>query len=144
MTNRRRCVECGRRYRPAASAVDHQCVCGPECRRARRRKQAKQRRAKDLQHFHDEERRRQQESRQRRRGETPAQAPRAGPEPTGRDVTACHAPASSRKDSELHAKLAHLWDRQVELSRASLDRELGQMGRKFRRFVSEALGEAGT
>ena len=97
-----------------------------------------------MEHFRGEERRRQQESRGRRRDEVSARGPGAGPEPKGQDVTACHAPASSRNPAELHAKLAKLWDKQVQLSRATLDRELGQMGRKFRHFVSEVLGGAGT
>lgn len=119
-------------------------MCGPECRKARRRKQAKLRRAEDLEHFRDQERRRQQESRARRRGELATLAVRAGPEPEGQDVTGCHAPASSRNRSELLNKVRHLWDKQVQLSRASLDRQLGRMGRKFEEIVSEALAGAGT
>jgi hypothetical protein len=144
MTNRRRCVECRRWYHPASSAVGHQCVCSPECRRARRRKQAKRRRAEDLEHFRGEERRRQQECRARRGGEASTPRARAGPEPEGQDVTACHAPASIHNRSGLLTKVQHLWDKQVRLSRASLERELGRMGRKFREMVSEALAGAGT
>ena len=147
MTNRRRCVECRRWYHPASSAVGHQCVCGPKCRRARRRKQAKLRRVADLEHFRREERRRQQESRARRHAQLSALRARAGPEPEGPEgqpVTGCHAPASSRNQLELLMKVQHLWDKQVRLSRASLERELGRMGRKFRDIVSEALAGAGT
>ena len=119
-------------------------MCGPECRKARRRKQAKQRRAEDLEHFRDEERLRQQESRARRRGGSSTLEARAGPELGGQDVTACHAPASSRNSAKLRMKVQHLWDKQVRLSRASLERELGRMGRKFGEIVGEALAGAGT
>ena len=144
MTNRTRCVECRRWYHPARSAVGHQCVCGPECRKARRRKQAKVRRAADLGHFRQEERRRQRESRARRREAPPEARSRAGPEPEDRDVTGCHAPASSRNSSELVMKARRLWDKQVRLSRASLDRELRRMGLEFEEIVSEALAAGGT
>ena len=144
MTKLARCVECRRRYDPAPSAVDHQCVCGPECRKARRRKQAKLRRAADLQHCRQEERRRQRESRARRRDASCEPRARAGPEPRGQDVTGCHAPASSRNSLELLMKARRLWDKQVRLSRASLDRELGRMGLKIEEIVSEALGAGGT
>ena len=46
--------------------------------------------------------------------------------------------------SEMLKKVQCLWDRQVRLSRASLDRELGQMGLKIEEIVSEALGAGGT
>jgi hypothetical protein len=119
-------------------------VCGPECRKARRRKQAKLRRAADLQHCRQEERRRQRESRARRREASCEPRARAGPEPRGRDVTGCHAPASGRNSSALLKKARRLWDKQVRLSRASLDRELGRMGLKIEEIVSEALGAGGT
>lgn len=144
MTKRARCVECRRWYHPAASAEGHQCVCGPECRKARRRKQAKLRRAADLQHCRQEERRRQRESRARRHEASCEPRARVGPEPRGRDVTGCHAPASGRNDSELLKKARRLWDKQVRLSRASLDRELGRMGLKIEEIVGEALGAGGT
>ena len=41
-------------------------------------------------------------------------------------------------------KVQHLWDKQVRLSRASLERELGRMGRKFGEIVSEVLAGVGT
>lgn len=119
-------------------------MCGPDCRKARRRRQAKLRRAEGLLQFRQEERRRQRESRARRR-EAPFEArTRAGPEPEGQDVTRCHAPASSRNSLELLMKARQLWDKQVRLSRASLDRELGRMGLKFEEIVSEALALGGT
>ena len=136
-------MECRRWYYPTASAVGHQCVCGPECRKARRRKQAKLRRAEDLEYFRGEERRRQQECRARRRGEPSTLEARAGPEPERQAVTPRHAPASSRNHWELRDKVRHLWDEHVRLSRASLDRELGRMGRKLGEIVSEALAEVG-
>ena len=37
-----------------------------------------------------------------------------------------------------------MWDKQVRLSRASLERELGRMGRRFGEIVSEALAGAET
>ena len=119
-------------------------MCGPECRKARRRKQAKLRRAADLQHFRQDEQRRQRESRARQREASREARTRAGPEPRGQDVTGCHAPASGRNGAELLMKARQLWDKQAKLSRASLDRELGRMGLKFEEIVSEALALGGT
>ena len=59
-------------------------------------------------------------------------------------MTGCHAPASNRNSSELLTKARRLWDKQVRLSRASLDRELGRIGLKFEEIVSEALVLGGT
>lgn len=56
----------------------------------------------------------------------------------------CHAPASAGKALYLLEKVQILWDKQVRLSRASLDRELGRVGRRFKAIVSEALSGAGT
>jgi len=121
-------------------------VCGPECRRERRRQQAKRRRAADLEQFRGDERRRQRASRTRRRAAEAASTVRAGPEPgaEGQDVTECHAPALVGKSLDLLQKVQLLWDKQVRLSRASLERELGRVGRKFREIVTEALSGAGT
>jgi len=143
MTNRARCVECRGWYQRAPSAVGHQCVCGPECRKARRRRQAKLRRAADVQYFREEERRRQRESRARRQAVSLEGEARAGPKSEGKDVTGCHAPASGRNSWELLRKARLLWDQQVRVSRASLDRELGRIGQKFEQFVSDELGQVG-
>lgn len=143
MTKWARCVECGRRYERAPSAVGHQCVCGPECRKARRRRQAKLRRAADVQYFREEERRRQRESRARRQAVSLEGEARAGPELQGQGVTECHAPASRRNSWELLRKARQLWGRQVRVSRASLDRELKRIGQKFEQFVSDELGQMG-
>jgi hypothetical protein len=97
-----------------------------------------------VEQFRQDERRRQRDSRARRRGQSALRGARAGPEPTGQDVTACHAPASACNPPEMLKKVQHLWDRQVRLSRASLDRELERMGQKFGAMVSVALGGAGT
>ena len=172
MTNRRRCVVCRLWYRPASSAVKDQCVCSAACRRERRLKLAKLRRGADLKRFRSEEKRRQQKSRARRRQESSAlkapAEPKAEPkgedvtaghaadsswnsaaaepkaEPKGEDVTAGHAPASTHNLLKSLAKIQKLWDKQMRLSRASLDRELERMGRKFRQMVSEAWAGGGT
>lgn len=59
-------------------------------------------------------------------------------------MTACHAPASVCNSSEMLKKVQCLWDRQVRLSRASLDRELVRMAQEFGAMVGAALGGAGT
>jgi hypothetical protein len=111
----KRCTECRRWFRPAASARESQRACGKACRASRRCKLARKRRAEDLQGFRDDERERQRARRQRLREE------------------GCHAPPSDRNSADLREELRRIVDSALELSRATLERRLP------RTIVREAL-----
>lgn len=102
----KRCTECRRWFRPAATAARSQRVCSAQCRCSRRRKLARRRRRRAPYRFRPEERLRQQDSRKRR-------SARAG-----------HAPPSPRKSSDLNRELQDIVDSALELSRATLQRRL--------------------
>jgi hypothetical protein len=172
----RRCSECRRRFHPERSALDHQHVCGPECRRRRRRRLARRRRERALQVWREDERERQRRSRERRGavradsghapavspghappGHAPAGPPGHAPPPQGppsrsaRTAHAAprgpavgapptsvrHAPASTPNLLDLQGKAAEIVDSVIALSRATLERELPVILRKY-------LGESGT
>lgn len=93
-------------------------VCSPECRKARDRRLARARRALAVQDYRVDER-----ERQRRRRERLAAAgapPRSRASPAG----SRHAQASTSMSSDLEGKVLEFWDRQMAVSRASLQREL--------------------
>ncbi|MBI5544018.1 MAG: hypothetical protein HY901_09035 [Deltaproteobacteria bacterium] len=114
-----RCCECRRVVRAAPQAGERQKVCCPECRAARKRKQARRRRQRDLVGAKEDEVRRQRRHREKVRAaqSRPADPPLAD----GRD---CHAPADSRKSPELRAKAAKIVDVLWRVSRPRLEREL--------------------
>ncbi len=58
-----RCTECRKWFSAAATAREHQCVCGPDCRRRRRKKLARRRRRFELEEHRADERARQQKHR---------------------------------------------------------------------------------
>ena len=138
-TSRQRCSECRQWYYPARSAKGSQVVCGESCRRVRRNRLGRQRRAERLEESRLEERQRQRECRERKRGSGALSEPRAGPGEETHEVTACHAPASTCKPSELQSELRIFWDTQARRSRATLERELERMARETHDFVGRSL-----
>jgi hypothetical protein len=112
---RRRCTECRRWFHPAASAQQTQVVCCEECRKGRDKALARARRAKDLERYRKDEGERQNKCRQARREREGRKPPR---------VTVCHAPASAAKPPDLQRKVLQAWDKQMRLSRATLERQL--------------------
>jgi len=102
-------MECRSWFVPDARAGETQCVCGADCRRERRGRQARTRRRADLEGHRADERKRQARWRRERR-EAPLHAE-------------CHAPASVGKTPEVLRKILERWDKAAALSRASLLRE---------------------
>lgn len=113
---RRRCTACRRYYEPAASAASTQRVCGPACRKARRRKLARARRSKALDDFRADERDRQQKCRDKRK-----------------EAGGHHALASTPKYADIKSKVLDSWDRATAASRASLERRLPSIVRAILR-----------
>ncbi len=109
-----RCTECREWFAAAVTAIEHQCVCGPDCRRRRRNKLARRRRRADLDERRADERVRQQKHRDA--------VARAG----------CHEPASDRNYAELLGKLQQIVDKASRLSRASFGRDARRILRKSR------------
>lgn len=115
---RKRCSECRQWFHPAGSAAKHQVVCGPECRKTRNRRLARERRSRSLQDHRVEERERQRRCRERRRASGSASRSRASPEGSR------HAQASGLNLADLQAKVEEVCDRVARESRASLQREI--------------------
>lgn len=120
-----RCTECRKWFTAAATAREHQRVCGPECRQLRRNRLARRRRGEDVEGWRVDERERQR----RRRG-----AAKEGP---------CHEPASDGKHAELLEKLQQIVDKAVDLSRATFRREARQILRKCGAWGGSELDGAG-
>lgn len=121
MTKRRRCTECRKWFIPAVTTGERQKTCGPPCRLARRRKQARARRAADLEGHRAEERARQQVWREARRRE--------------RCEPACHAPDSAQIYRELLEKVRQIVDEAVRLSRTGFERAVRRVLRQTRAIV---------
>lgn len=130
MAKRRRCTECRRWFSPAATTDERQKTCGPECRRSRRRKQARARRAADLEGSRAEECARQQvfrEARRKQRSEEPR-----------------HAPASPRNYPEVLEKVRQIVDEASRLSRTGFERAVRQILREIGSIVDGVPARAGT
>jgi hypothetical protein len=98
---------------PAASAIATQRVCGAVCRDVRDRKQARDRRWRELAESRADERDRQRASRDQRAASS-----------------GCHAVPSARKPSLSREEVGQFVDHALALSRASLVRDLrGILGR---------------
>jgi hypothetical protein len=124
-TMRRRCTECRQMFTVAASARATQRVCGDQCRCARDRKLARQRRRRDLDEARADERDRQRGSRARR-AEAAAES-------------GCHAPPSARKLLLSRQEVSEFVDRAFTRSRATLVRDLrGALGR----YIAKSGGPA--
>jgi hypothetical protein len=120
---RRRCTSCRRWYLPAASAVHNQKTCGAvECRRRRRNRTARRRRQRDIQDFRVEERVRQRRHRENRRRDENRGLSRAGLAPQVIDI---------------ERVLLEKWDRQIDMSRAGLRREIRMALGRAARIVGQ-------
>jgi hypothetical protein len=117
---RRRCMVCRRWFFPAASARETQLVCCEECRRKRDRALARARRLQELDRYREDECERQRKCRRARRD-------RMGVGPARVRVTECHAPPSVAKSREAQEKVLETWDEFAALSRATLERKLGEI-----------------
>jgi hypothetical protein len=84
-----------------------------------------------VQQFRVEERERQHALRMRRRAETPASAPAAASR---------HAPASPHKCLDLQEEVMSFWDSLQTASRASFQRALPQILRRFERSSETRAG----
>lgn len=127
---RRRCIECRKWFRPAASAEDSQRVCGLECRRHRDNALASARRWRDPDRYREDERLRQRKCRAARSGGACAHT-------EGPGVPRCHAPPSDANPAEFQGKVLETWDRLAAMSRATLEQELA-------RFLGGDQRSAGT
>jgi hypothetical protein len=120
-----RCTECRKWFTPAATAREHQRVCGARCRQLRRNRLARRRRGSEVEEWRADERERQ---RRRRKGA------QEGP---------CHEPASDGKYSDILEKLQQIVDKAVDLSRATFRREARQILRKCGTWGGSELDGAG-
>jgi hypothetical protein len=107
------------------TAGEHQCVCGPDCRRRRRNKLARRRRRGELEEHRADERARQQKHRDAARRSDG------------------HEPASDGNYSKLLGKLQQIVDDASRLSRATFRRDARRILRKSRAFASAAVDGAG-
>jgi len=130
---RRRCTTCREWFRPDVRAGERQRVCSPECRRERRRRQAKRRRSEDLEGYRAAERVRQQEH----RGEGGGAKPSAVAD-GGRRWGAASRAGREAQGSETLEKILVAWDRASRLSRARLQQALGQILGDRDGFVGQA------
>lgn len=120
-----RCTECRKWFTPAATAREHQRVCGARCRQLRRNRLARRRRGGEVEEWRCDERERQR---------TRRKAAKEGP---------CHEPASDAKCAEILAKLQRIVDKAVDLSRATFRREARQILRKCGAWGGSGLDGAG-
>ncbi len=120
-----RCTECRKWFTPAATAREHQRVCGDRCRQLRRNRLARRRRGGEVEEWRSDER-----ERQRRCRKAEKEVP-------------CHEPASDGKHSELLEKLQQIVDKAVDLSRATFRREARQILRKCGAWGGSGLDGAG-
>jgi len=120
MAKRPRCTECRKRFTPAATTGPRQKACGPACRLARRRKQARARRRRDPTGYRDAECVRQDVHRERRA-----------------EASGCHAPASARIPLELRDKVGRIVDKAARLSRAGFDRGMREIVMEFSEMWAE-------
>lgn len=107
---RKRCCVCRRRFVPQVAAAGHQKTCGEECRRKRRRALGRRRRARELREYRVDERERQRACRL-------AQQVDGGMSRTGLVTEVL----------DLQRVLLEIVDRNVELSRAGLRREVTRL-----------------
>lgn len=137
--SRRRCTECRDWYEPHGCARAKQKTCSEECGRKRQRRLGRKRRAADVQEHRVAERERQRRSRARRRHaerDASAGAAEKAPERCEAEVRSTRVTgdeeALSRAGLGLQAlemveQILNRWDREQELSRARLERELREM-----------------
>ena len=137
---RRKCSECRKWFRPEPTAAGHQKTCCAKCRLERRRRLARKRRLGDLEACREDEKQRQRRHRAAARskakgdaapderhapasagGHAPASAPGHAPASAGG-----HAPASARNHWNSQPVLAEIVDKVLDLSRATLERELAK------------------
>lgn len=123
MAKRSRCLECRKRFTPAATTAHRQKTCGLTCRLARQRRQARARRSRDPAGYRAAERARQEVHRDRQREE----------------ASGCHAPASAPIPAELQDKVQQIVDKAARVSRAGFDRGV----REILRELGEIWADAG-
>jgi hypothetical protein len=124
---RKRCCECRRGFVPHAAAAGHQKTCSGPCRVERRRFLRRRRRTLDLREYRVDERERQRACRARKG------------DPDGRAVS---RPGLSSQVPDLQRELLEIVDKQVEMSRAGLRREVARLLRVRAGEVGQA-DEAG-
>src|SRR5512133_1198191 len=143
MATRGRCKECRKGFVASAKSGDRQCTCCEACRLARRRKQARKRRRKDVDGFRADERDRQQNRRARLAesralivaGMAQAEMATAG--------ALCHAPASTPKSLTVQEEVHRILDGPFRLSRAGFGQELRRIERKIGSVVRQAVAQYG-
>ena len=146
-SKRRRCSECRCWFEPVPTAAKSQRVCGTECRRRRRGRQAKKRRRGNVQECRLDEKLRQRASRQRRQDQSKPGEATAAEQKTGQGAVAppsskhgspsgvgqgaretpCHAPASPRNLMKGISKVLENWDKEQAQSRATLRAKIQKM-----------------
>jgi hypothetical protein len=140
MVGRRKCSECRKWFRPEPTAAGHQKTCCAKCRLERRRRLARKRRLGDLEACREDEKQRQRRHRAAARSKAkgdaapderhaPASAPGHAPASADGHAPASaggHAPASARNHWNSQSVLAEIVDKVLDVSRATLERELAK------------------
>lgn len=131
MSDRKRCTECRRRFKPSVTAKTGQLVCGASCRQSRRNRLARARRLEDLSAARSEERERQARHRARGRGEWRPCAEAGEGSCAGRAEAPCHELASRHKILNSQQEIRKIVARAARLSRASFEHGLRAIAADF-------------
>jgi hypothetical protein len=130
MTERatKRCSECRKTFEPDVRVGRRQQVCSRSCGLKRRRRQARQRRERDLLRYREDERLRKRRSRERL-------------------AEGGHAPRERSKPLKSRHKVEQSVDtvaaRLLEMSRAQLELQATKMAEEIGRILAEAYGAKG-
>lgn len=128
-----RCCECRTVIRVAPQFAGRQKVCCDACRAERRRRQAKQRRQRDLEGTRQDDLRRQHRRRKKLREQRACGEAAAGDR---------HAPDEARNLAELRAKVSEIVDRALSLSRADLKRAVLRELREMKALAGSTSAKA--
>lgn len=124
MSNRKRCTECRRRFKPSVTAQERQLVCGASCRQSRRNRLARARRLEDLEASRLDERERQARRRRAVGGSWNPCSEAGTSRCQGQAAAQCHGLASRRKVLNSEDEIRKIVARAASLSRASFEQGL--------------------
>jgi len=133
MKVRCRCSECRKRFEPSPTARETQKTCCLACRLKRRRRMAIRRRKKDLKDNRADERERQRKHRAQEREQREKGKKEVIQSPVSRT-------GLNWDEAILRAEIVEKWDKEMAMSRARFDRQIGQL----LDWAVKEVGQAGT